>query len=40
MYIDNTVLAGIIAVGATIAFTAGIGVFIWHDIKKKKQHQK
>ncbi|MDX1695949.1 MAG: cytochrome c oxidase subunit CcoM [Ketobacteraceae bacterium] len=35
---DTTVLAGIITIGATIAFTAGIAVFIWQDIKKK-QHK-
>ena len=35
MYMDDAVLAGIITVVASIAFIAGIGVFVWQDIKKK-----
>ena len=37
MYMDDAVLAGIITVGASIVFVIGIGVFIWQDMKKKKQ---
>lgn len=39
MYMDDAVLAGIITVGATIAFFVGIGVFVWQDMKKQK-HKK
>ncbi len=39
MYMDDAVLAGILTVGATIAFTLGIGIFIWQDIKKKEHQQ-
>ena len=36
MFIDEVVLAGIIIVGLTIAFCAGVGIFIWKDAQKGK----
>ena len=36
MYMDEVVLAGIIAVGLCIAFFLGLGVFIAKDAKKQK----
>lgn len=36
MYMDDTVIAGIITIGACLVFVAGIGVFIWNDMHKNK----
>lgn len=34
MYIDETVIAGILTVGLMVAFFGGVGVFIWRDSRK------
>lgn len=36
MYMDDAVLASLIVIGASVAFIAGIGVFIWNDAHKDK----
>lgn len=36
MFFDDAVIAGLIVVGASIVFIAGIGIFIYQDSHKKK----
>lgn len=36
MYIDETVIAGLVVVFATLAFLGGFGYFIYQDQKKSK----
>ncbi|SDS68773.1 hypothetical protein SAMN05216421_1989 [Halopseudomonas xinjiangensis] len=35
MFIDETVIAGVITVGLMIAFLSGFAVFIWRDSQKQ-----
>ncbi|WP_304639725.1 cytochrome c oxidase subunit CcoM [Pseudomonas sp.] len=35
MFIDETVIAGAIAVGLCLAFLTGFGVFCWRDAHRK-----
>mgnify|MGYP006394474909 CR=1 FL=1 len=37
MFLDDTVLAGLLAVAATCAFFGGVGWFIYSDIQKHKR---
>ncbi len=34
MFIDEVVIAGLLIVGLTLAFCAGVGFFIWQDARK------
>lgn len=36
MYMDDAVIAGLLAVGGSIVFILGIAVFVWQDIRKQK----
>lgn len=36
MFIDDTVIAGLLVVGGAIVFVLGIGVFVYQDSHKKK----
>lgn len=40
MYIDETVIAGAIAVGFCVAFLTGFGVFCWRDAHRKTGPRK
>lgn len=37
MYIDETVIAGLAVVLATVGFLAGFGYFVYQDMKKTKK---
>lgn len=39
MYMDDAVIAGLLAVGGSIAFISGIAIFVWQDIKKQQQNK-
>lgn len=39
MFIDNVVLAGLIAVGGTLAFFGGVLYFIYQDARKKQMEK-
>jgi hypothetical protein len=36
MFIDDTIIAGLLVVGASIVFVAGIAWFVYQDSHKKK----
>ena len=36
MYIDETVIAGLVVVLGTLGFFGGVGYFIYQDMKKHK----
>lgn len=35
MLLDDTVIAGLIVIGGTLAFMVGIGIFVYQDTNKK-----
>ncbi len=39
MFIDDTIIAGLLVVGASVVFVLGIGVFVYQDMQKKKKAQ-
>lgn len=40
MFIDDTIIAGLLVVGSTIAFTVGIAWFVYQDIQAKKKKMR
>ena len=36
MFLDSSVVAGVVTVGLMIVFFAGFGLFIWKDSRKRK----
>ncbi len=38
MFFDNVVVAGVVTVGLMFVFFAGLGIFIWKDSQKRKEH--
>ena len=40
IYIDETVIAGLIVVAGTLGFFGGVGWFIWQDNKKAQLKNK
>ena len=40
IYIDETVIAGLIVVAGTIGFFGGVAWFIWQDNKKAELQKK
>lgn len=39
MFIDDVVMAGLIALGGTLVFLGAVVVFIYQDMQKKKQQK-
>lgn len=39
MFLDDVVLAGLIAVGGTVAFLGAVLYFIWQDARKDQSKQ-
>lgn len=37
MFIDDTIIAGLLVVGGSLVFVLGIAVFVYQDIQKKKK---
>ena len=37
MFLDNVVIAAVLTVGLMLLFFAGLGIFIWKDMQKRKQ---
>ena len=37
MYFDETIAAGLIVIGGTIAFFGGVAWFVYKDLQKSKQ---
>lgn len=40
MFIDETVIAGVITVGLMVAFLGGFATFIWRDSRKQAKVAK
>ena len=42
MYMDDAVIAGLLAVGGSVVFIASIAIFVWQDMHKQnsKHHPK
>ncbi|WP_267461145.1 cytochrome c oxidase subunit CcoM [Halopseudomonas nanhaiensis] len=40
MFIDETVIAGVLTVGLMIAFLGGVALFIWRDSRKPARAAK
>ena len=37
MYMDDAVIAGLLAVGGSIAFISGIAIFVWKTLKNSNR---
>lgn len=37
MFLDDVVIAGLLAVGGTLVFFIGVGIFIYQDMHKNKK---
>ena len=39
MYVDDTIIAGLLAVAGTLAVGGYVLYYVWHDIKMKNKHK-